>query len=134
MSGRVFFYGEARPGRKVRIGRAVVGLFVTGGQMYLTIDAPADLAVAEQNRGVEQRSARRAHNPEVAGSSPAPAIDHCPLPIANCQSAIDTGQAAGPGAGGRADAARTVPTTRADARVKDDAAAAPGSGLSRPAT
>jgi hypothetical protein len=29
----------------------------------------------EKNRGVEQQVARRAHNPEVAGSNPAPATN-----------------------------------------------------------
>ena len=33
---------------------------------------------AEQNSGIEQWSARRAHNPEVAGSNPAPASSHGP--------------------------------------------------------
>ena len=43
------------------------------------LDSLKDLAyiIGTLRRGVEQLAARRAHNPEAAGSSPAPAItDH----------------------------------------------------------
>jgi hypothetical protein len=34
------------------------------------------ITLSRPHRGVEQLAARRAHNPEVAGSNPAPATNH----------------------------------------------------------
>ena len=48
------------------------------GEIVKALAATAVREFAKQNSGIEQRSARRAHNPEVAGSNPAPASSHGP--------------------------------------------------------
>ncbi len=57
-------------GTRVSLDKSDLSAIISDGRQQLRV---VDCSVKKFRRGVEQLVARRAHNPEVAGSNPAPA-------------------------------------------------------------